>query len=439
MSVVIYDTAYSTFPLSDPGSSAIFSTMAACQVSRVSTIQLSLVAVVMLAACSSVTSAAKCYPKQATTSTPATTTSPDVNFDFPDNETPTVTDSPIQRTTDAPTEETTEAPDTPEMTSPTQNTRSSDSSNGGTTGSLPAQGPIEGSNEDATGSLPTQTSMGGSSAETPSTSGNSTGEHATFGDVTSGNGKCVVGDPNAYIKKEDVDWIWTQRMSKYVPQFKNYILDQIVNNKGKLSYCVRWDSTNKLSKTVASKFEAMLNRQFKAWNEWLIGYDCWPFETIEVKIVGWATRDASLFDWKDDSLGTIYTTEKDAEGVPLCPETCYKHKDFAANADTSACKGEPFDMSLWPTKGQGGGAGGDWGQRVDEESMTASIDQEQLIIVSHEIGHGFGLPDFYKTTDQPNEDFPVCIMKAGSSRTVTPGDGWMLRRVLEHIKPRYKF
>ncbi|ETK85523.1 hypothetical protein F441_09826, partial [Phytophthora nicotianae CJ01A1] len=425
---------HSAFPLSDPGSSAIYSTMATRAASRVSARQLLLATVITLAVCSSVTSAAKCYPKQATTSAPATTTTPDINFDFPDNETPAVTDSPNQQTTEAPTQMTTEAPDTPEVTSPTQTAGSSESSNDGTTGSQPAQGPIEGSSEG-----PTQSSTEGSSAETPSTSGNSTGEHATFGDITSGSGKCVVGDPNAYITKADVDWVWKQRMSKYVPEFKNYIFDQLVNNKGKLSYCVRWDSTNKLSKTVASKFEAMLNRQFKAWNEWLIGYDCWPIDTIEVKIVGWATRDASLFDWKDDSLGTIYTTEKDSDGVPQCPEACYKHKDFAANADTSSCKGEPFDMSLWPTKGQGGGAGGDWGQRVDEASMVASIDQEQLIIVAHEIGHGFGLPDFYETTDQPNEDFPVCIMKAGSSPTITPGDGWMLRRVLENIKSRYKF
>ncbi|KAL3668635.1 hypothetical protein V7S43_005936 [Phytophthora oleae] len=412
--------------------------------SRISTRQLVVAAVITLAACSSSTLAAKCYPKTPST---ATTTAPDVvGFDYPDTDTSTVTDSPNQQTTDAPTQVTTDAPETPEVTTPAQITGSLESSNTGT-GSLPTQGSTEGSSETTTGSLPTQTSSEGSndaptqgsSAETPSTSGNSTGEHATFGDVTSGSGKCVVGSPNAYIKKADVDWVWTQRMSKYVPQFKNYIFDQLVTNKGKLSYCVRWDSTDKLSKTVASKFEAMLNRQFKAWNEWLIGYECWPFETIDVKIVGWVTRDVSLFDWTDDSLGTIYSTEKDAGGVPQCPETCYKHKDFAASANTSSCKGEPFDMSLWPTLGQGGGAGGDWGQRVDAASMLATLDQEQLIIVAHEIGHGFGLPDFYETTDQPNENFPVCIMKAGSSPTVTPGDGWMLRRVLENIKSRYKF
>ncbi|ETN01418.1 hypothetical protein F441_18482 [Phytophthora nicotianae CJ01A1] len=110
----------------------------------------------------------------------------------------------------------------------------------------------------------------------------------------------------------------------------------------------------------------------------------------------------------------------DADGVPQCPEACYKHKDFATNAETSACKGVPFDMSLWPTLCQGGGAGGDWGQRIDEDAMISSINEEQVVMVAHEIGHVFGLADFYETIDQPNEDFPVCIMKAGSSRTVTP-------------------
>ncbi|ETK75271.1 hypothetical protein L915_18101 [Phytophthora nicotianae] len=157
-----------------------------------------------------------------------------------------------------------------------------------------------------------------------------------------------------------------------------------------------------------------------AWNEWLVGYDCWLLKSLVVKIGGWATRGATLFDWSDNSLGTIYSTEKDADGVPQCPEACYKHKDFATNAETSACKGVPFDMSLWPTLCQGGGAGGDWGQRIDEDAMISSINEEQVVMVAHEIGHVFGLADFYETIDQPNEDFPVCIMKAGSSRTVTP-------------------
>ncbi|KAG2531037.1 hypothetical protein JM16_001338 [Phytophthora kernoviae] len=388
----------------------------------------------------SVASGAKCYPKIAATFAPET---PDVGSPAVTEEAVFTTDAPTQITTDAPatdspTELTTDAPaqqpETPEVTEPTPTSVSVASSSDG---SLPTQGSTGGATTSSDGSLPTQSSAGGSTPSVPSSSDISGA--AAFGDVTSASGQCVVGDPDTYIKTDEVDWVWDKRMSEYVPQFKNYIFDQLVTNNGSLNYCVRWDSTNKLEKTMASKFEAMLNRQFKAWNRWLIGYDCWPYETIDVKIVGWATRDASLFDWSDDSLGTIYEGVKDVEGVPQCPDDCYKHLGQVASADTSACKGTPFDMSLWATLGQGGGAGGDWGQRVDAENMLASIDGEQLTIVAHEIGHGFGLPDFYEPTDQPSQDFPVCIMMAGSSPTITDSDGWMLRRVLEHIKSRYKF
>ncbi|KAK1943981.1 hypothetical protein P3T76_005377 [Phytophthora citrophthora] len=46
--------------------------------------------------------------------------------------------------------------------------------------------------------------------------------------------------------------------------------------------------------------------------------------------------------------------------------------------------------------------------------MMASLDSDELEIVSHEIGHGFGLPDFYETTDKPADDFLTCIMVAGA-------------------------
>ncbi|KAE9279784.1 hypothetical protein PR003_g28136 [Phytophthora rubi] len=281
--------------------------------------------------------------------------------------------------------------------------------------------------------------LGASSIVSAAPSANSTIGGAPFGDITSGKGKCVVGNPNAYVPTETIDWIWTERMSKYVPGFDNLIFDQLVTGKGSLNYSVRWDSKDTLSKSDASKFEAMLNRQFNAWNEWLIGYDCWPHNKINVKIVGWAARDASLFDWSDDSLGKIYTSDKDDEGTPQCPTACYKHQERALSSDTSACEGKPFDMSLWPTQNLDGGAGGDWGQRVNAERMLAMLDQDESMIVSHEIGHGLGLPDFYEEADMPKTDFPAGIMQSGSSATVTPSDGWMLRRVLENVKSRYSF
>ncbi|EEY59498.1 uncharacterized protein PITG_21276 [Phytophthora infestans T30-4] len=133
-------------------------------------------------------------------------------------------------------------------------------------------------------------------------------------------------------------------MKEYVttPAFQNLIFDQLVNNKGKLSYCVRWENDKKLTKAVASKFQAMIEQQINLWNRWLVGYNCWPIDKIDITVVGFAVRDKSIMDWDDDSLGTIYEGVLDQEGNPQCPDDCYKHRGQSANADTS-----------------------DWGQRIE--------------------------------------------------------------------------
>ncbi|OWZ12121.1 Neutral zinc metallopeptidase [Phytophthora megakarya] len=279
---------------------------------------------------------------------------------------------------------------------------------------------------------------------------NTTGS-ATFGDITSGSNKCIVGKPNEYVSSDVVDWIWENRIgpnadlkvssNKNVMLNKNWIFDHLVKNQGSLNYCVRWDGTTKLTKSVAAKFEAMLTRQYKEWNKWLIGYDCWPYNEIKIKVVGFAVRDAKLLDWSDDSLGKIYEGELDPDGVPMCTQSCYRFYDQGINgwSDTSACTAQPYDISLWPHEGLDGGMGYDWGQEVNMENMLASLDSEVSTIVAHEIGHGFGLPDFYEKINQPPSGLPACIMDAGASMSVTPADGWMLRRVLENVKSRYNF
>ncbi|KAI9982531.1 hypothetical protein PInf_008496 [Phytophthora infestans] len=221
----------------------------------------------------------------------------------------------------------------------------------------------------------------------------STSEHAPFGKVTSKPGECVIGNPDKYVSAADISWIWENRIGPDAPkrnanwnvmENKNWIMDRIVKNKGTLNYCVRWDSTEKLSKTVASKFQAMLERQYAAWSRWLIGYGCWPYNEIKINMVGFAVKDASL----------LYDV-----GIQNW-------------SDTKGCENEPFDLSLWPKQGLEGGFGYDWGQGVNLENMVQNIDEEILHIVAHEIG---------------------------SSVTITDVDGWMLRNTLEKLKPRYAF
>ncbi|KAE8979184.1 hypothetical protein PR003_g23794 [Phytophthora rubi] len=293
--------------------------------------------------------------------------------------------------------------------------------------------------------------LASSSVVSASPSANATNGASTFGTITSGSSKCVVGNPNTYTTQSDLDWIWQNRIgpnakpseSNYnVMSNKNWVIDHLVKNKGTLNYCIRWDSDTKLTKSVASKFEAMLNRQYKAWNQWLIGYDCWPYNDIKVKVTGFAVKDSSALDWNDDSLGKIYKGDLDGDGVPRYPQNCYRFYDNGPGAwsDTSSCQAQPWDIYLWPRAGLEGGLGDDSGHEVNMENMLASLDDKQLTIVAHEIGHGFGLPDFYEEADMPGgTKFPACLMKAGSSMTVTPSDGWMLRRVLEHTKSRYNF
>ncbi|RLN50057.1 hypothetical protein BBJ28_00025041 [Nothophytophthora sp. Chile5] len=412
--------------------------MASSRFSRPSARHLLVVAVLLIALLTTGASAAKCTAK---TSVAPTTASPDLEVTI-DDTTDVTTETPEATTavTDA-SEVTTDAPEaeaeaSTDVTTDAPEAEASTDAPEATTATPTAE--IE--ETSAPTATESSTATSSSTGTSTSTSSSVSSEAATFGDVTSADGECVVGNPNTYISTAYVDWVWENRMKTDVVAYKNWIFDQLVANNGSLTYCVRWDSNSTLAKTTASKFQDVLNRQFKAWNHWLVGYDCWPFEEVDVTIVGYAVREASMLDWSDDSLGTIYEGVLDTDGIPQCPDECYKHLGaLASGVDTSSCAGEGFDMSMWLTEGLGGGYGYDWGQQVDWDNFLAQIDDEQLQILAHEIGHGFGLPDFYETTDKPADDFPACIMEAGASMTITDGDGWMLRRALENIKDRYSF
>jgi hypothetical protein len=237
---------------------------------------------------------------------------------------------------------------------------------------------------------------------------------------------------------------WDHMVSTYsdLYGFKNYGFDQIMANKGTINYCVRWDSDNPVTATLRDQIEATLQKQFAKWIDALsengTGYNQWPYAKVPVKVVGWAVKDRSTLKWTDDSVD-IYAGNLDEGGAPQCAPPCGRF--FHQDGDYSQCPGKEahhYDMSLWLTKGMGfGGAGGDWGQRLDQEYFTNALDEENLHIYLHEVGHTFGLDDFYDWT--PTPDVGGFIMNAGSATQITEFDKWMVRDFWRHIKNRYGY
>lgn len=234
-----------------------------------------------------------------------------------------------------------------------------------------------------------------------------------------------------------LDEVWRHVEATYPPNFRNYGWDQIMANGGYVNFCVRWDSGATVSVALRDQIHATLARQYKKWMDAMLdsgqGWNNWPYTNVPVKVVGWAVRNRSQLQWTDNSVD-IYVGDI-RENAPQCSEPCGRF--FNQNGDYSRCPGgvaRHYDQSLWLTDGFGGGAGGDWGQRMGREYYVNNLNAENMTILLHEIGHTYGLDDFYDWTPTGQCCF---IMKAGSAGYITEFDKWMFRDWWRHLKSRY--
>jgi hypothetical protein len=223
-----------------------------------------------------------------------------------------------------------------------------------------------------------------------------------------------------------------------VQGFRNTILDQVIAAQGTIRYCVRWDSSATVTPQMRDKIAAALERNVNEWFAKLAGHNCWPYHRIPVTVTGWAVRNRNQLQWSDDSV-PIYVNNI-REGAPQCAETCGRFFNQQAGTSYPSCPGgfaKHYDMSLWLTDGMRGGAGGDWGQRVGTEYFTGNVDSTHLHIFLHELGHGFGFPDYYEWASWvPGVAAPYSVMVAGLAGLVTDWDGWMLRRTWNELRSR---
>ncbi|MEV6970991.1 cellulose-binding domain-containing protein [Hamadaea sp. NPDC051192] len=231
--------------------------------------------------------------------------------------------------------------------------------------------------------------------------------------------------------------VWAHYESTYnsLYTFRNYGWDQVFAGGGQINYCVRWDSTAHVTAALRDQIHAALARQFKKWMDVMVGHNGWPYATVPVKVVGWAVRDRAQLEWTDTSVDIYVNNIR--EDAPQCSEPCGRF--FHQDGNYSGCTGgasHHYDMSLWLTAGMTGGAGGDWGQRIGSEYFTGNLNTDNIHILLHEMGHTFGLDDFYDWTPTGQCCF---IMNAGSATSITEFDKWMFRDWWRHLKSRYGY
>jgi hypothetical protein len=232
--------------------------------------------------------------------------------------------------------------------------------------------------------------------------------------------------------------VWQHQESTYnngnLYGFRNYGWDQIFANRGSINYCIRWDSPARVSVAQRDAIHTALRRQVKKWMDVMVGHNGWPYAEVPVNIVGWAVRDRAQLEWTDTSVD-VYVNDI-RENAPQCSQPCGRF--FNQNGSYPNCPGgaaRHYDQSLWLTSGFGGGAGGDWGQRMGSEYFLGAVNQSDIHILLHELGHTYGLDDFYDWSP----DVGGFLMKAGSANRITEFDAWMLRDWWRHLKSRYGY
>lgn len=246
--------------------------------------------------------------------------------------------------------------------------------------------------------------------------------------------------------KSSIEWVWNNRIIKEnSTSRKNLIFDQIYAGKGTINYVVRWQSTKNITLQQRKDMAVMLERQINNWTKNLQGYEGWPYGVIKVKVVGWAVANSSqiLDKQADEIVYTDYVTDdlsktdsKIPAKLPVAPSSLSRFDHFQdAKYSYPGGLDKRFDMYLWGTSNFSGGAGGDWGQRISEDYILSTLKNNEVHIIEHEMGHGFGLPDFYEANERPPGGFPTnTIMWAGNSSTITSWDAWMLRYTWSQLK-----
>ena len=210
-----------------------------------------------------------------------------------------------------------------------------------------------------------------------------------------------------------LDQVWQRVAQGNWQTFRNFGWDQLMANRGYINYCVSWNSSGTVTAAQRDAVHAAVARSNQRWFDTMIGHNGFPYTQVPIRVVGWATRDRNQLQWTDTSVDVTVNNIRD--DAPQCHNGCarFLHQD----GNYSGCPGgaaRHYDQTLYISGNLGGGiggAGGDWGQVVSGQWFMGNLDNPNPHILIHELGHTYGLMDFYDWDPLPNEGY---VMKAGS-------------------------
>ncbi|MCL2578187.1 MAG: InlB B-repeat-containing protein, partial [Defluviitaleaceae bacterium] len=271
--------------------------------------------------------------------------------------------------------------------------------------------------------------------------------------------------------RENFDWFRDSRHIHEPVLFgrHNLIFDQIWAGNGTINFAIRWDSNVVISFEDRRLIQLLLHEEVNRWTRPLIGFEDWPFDEVQVTVVGWAVRNINVLQdlrpgervWVNNvrraPFGASNIPGNEGDLQPSLPDNMSRFVNFTrVNDGTHNYPNglhNRFDMYLWGTSnasgntGMGGGAGGDWGTRMGctQTRTAARANPPGAMVLSHEIGHGFGKYDFYGIIgiDRPFPTADGTLFNSGTATTdglrsvMVVGGGTSVPSVYDQWKIRY--
>jgi hypothetical protein len=103
-----------------------------------------------------------------------------------------------------------------------------------------------------------------------------------------------------------------------------------------INLCLRWGSAGSLTQENREHLASVYEKSIQQWLRWIPGWDGFPYDKVDVKVVAWAANDTTLIEGPTDAFD-VYTGFHDTDGLPTCNPGC--SRELHQDGDYSGCPG----------------------------------------------------------------------------------------------------